>query len=476
MDIFKQVGYSTMPLDIFKSRPGHGEDGVIDVEIGGVISDEQMDTQGERIIQKGIDFNTYLLGGTGRIKYEHNDMPMYNIGFPEEVKVEDGKTMFKGRIFSKPGMENYNVAKQVFDDLKLIAEYNKNNKDKPNFLKKGFGWSIEGGKLSKSGTDVDKSFVTHVVLTTKPVNPRTTVELYKSFTAASAGVNPYDLIGSEAARNESLEGDRFVEMTEKLSKATTEEQAVEIYKSFHYTESEAKYLAKMWKMDYDLNKSFDERITNQQENIKKALESCTAGITSFKGLDIDEMSKAFTTSTKPDGENNINAVNVISESAKLNIEMNKGLQAGLISIMETQENILKALNEDTDLKKSLEERIKNVSQEFTVIREKQSDMYKALQKSDKGISSEGLAFEDLSEPEGGNGGGAGNGGTPPPSDMTVEKVRDYYSENIKKAKEEDKIDLMKSFDDKLWDAQACGYNISKLPDSEQKAIRDYYNK
>ena len=101
-------------------------------------------------------------------------------------------------------------------------------------------------------------------------------------------------------------------------------------------------------------------------------------------------------------------------------------------------------------------------------------MYKALQKSDLGVSSDGLAFDDLYNDEGGNSGGAGNGGgTPPPSDISVEKVRDYYSENIKKAKDEDKIDLMKSFDNKLWDAQACGYNISKLPDSEQKAIKGY---
>ena len=68
----KTVSQVPFRIDTFKSLNSEkdSEEGVINYQVGGYISTEDIDKQNEEIIQKGIDFHTYA--NHRRLKWEHS--------------------------------------------------------------------------------------------------------------------------------------------------------------------------------------------------------------------------------------------------------------------------------------------------------------------------------------------------------------------------------------------------------------------
>ena len=471
-----QIPFAPLELNIWKAvENSHGVNGIIDVEIGGRISDQGLDMEQEKIIQKGIDFDTYFLkGGLGRIKYGHSQGPEFNIGFPEAVDVKAGETLFKGRLFALPDSENYKMTKKAFDDIRNIVAYNNAH---PGNQRK-IGWSLEGGKLAKSGMDVQKSLVTHVVLTPNPVNPRTSVDLYKSFMAANQIVNPANLVGSYAGRKENLEGSKFHELNRELDKVSSKEEAQELYKSFGYNDQEASYLAEMWEADKNLNKSYEDRVDAQVQKITVALEKYPTLIKSLEETSVETMAKSFTEAQRADTEGNINAVNLIKESTNFMIELHKSFRNELVELFKGNQAILEAMKEDADLKKSLLGKISNISKEIAYTRENQNELQKSFRRFDGGISSDSLEMEDIlesSDPTGGSGGSTEDpNANKNAGKASREQVRDFYLAKSSEASEKGDMNLLKDINKKLSIANEVRWDITALPEAEQREILKFY--
>lgn len=182
----------------------------------GEITNNNPDEEGERMIQKSLDFSYF--DDQGWIKYEHvqND-PKYIIGCPHErVMSEDGKsTIIKGALF--------NNKKLADDTWELILSINEHNKLYPDH-QKTLGWSIEGdytdGKVGKGGHR--KAKVINVVLTPSPVNKsvwlKTVEDNHISF-AKSLSATPTSTDVSQKTGGDAI----TVENIDKKLKKTAEE-------------------------------------------------------------------------------------------------------------------------------------------------------------------------------------------------------------------------------------------------------------
>lgn len=205
--------------------------------VGGIISTEDKDTDGEII--KGLDVDTYFTGGWGKIKYEHKEYkePDCFIGFPKRVIKKGKDTHFIGELIGfDPEAKDEDLtiqqrlAKSTVTFLKEIEEFNKRNPHTPQKA----GWSIEGKILEKSKNLIKKAQVVNVVFTTKPVNTHTYAQLVKSLEVGYQHGST-DQTGFGATRTESLENDnknRGKKMTKEafykscLEKGMSKEEAL----------------------------------------------------------------------------------------------------------------------------------------------------------------------------------------------------------------------------------------------------------
>jgi len=194
-------------------------------KVGGIISTEERDTDGE--IMKSIDWS-YFTSGFGKIKYEHKDIPEPDcfIGFPTKLG-KSGKTWkFEGELVAfDPDLPDekltrqQQLAKSTVSFLQHIGEFNQRH---PSTLQKA-GWSIEGEYLSKSKDGLVAARVVNVVFTTKPRNRGTLAELVKSL-EVGYGMNPGEQTGFGATRKESIDHNI------KLNGVTKMETKNDIYK------------------------------------------------------------------------------------------------------------------------------------------------------------------------------------------------------------------------------------------------------
>lgn len=181
------------------------------IRVGGLISSEAKDADGEIVESGGIDFS-YFTSGFGKVKFEH-DSPLLKepdniIGFPDNLIRKGKDTFFEGTLVDFEGVPDDQLtpqqksAKSAYGLLKSMEDH---NADSPSIPQKA-GWSIEGDVLErdKATGRVKKSRVTNVVLTTKPINPTTYATLLKSLNTGYE-VNPANMSGIAVARKESIE-------------------------------------------------------------------------------------------------------------------------------------------------------------------------------------------------------------------------------------------------------------------------------
>lgn len=147
--------------------------------VRGYASTENVDQDGEVILQNGIDFRPLLKSGF--LNYDHQykeingaKMPII-IGYPTRAEMKSKGLWVEGELLKGEGhaSEQIRLADEMWE---LGMALQKSGGDR------SLAYSVEGGVIERKGNRITKSVVRHVALTHKPVNPEATVELFaKSF-------------------------------------------------------------------------------------------------------------------------------------------------------------------------------------------------------------------------------------------------------------------------------------------------------
>lgn len=351
--------------------------------VRGVISTKTKDFDGETVVQKGLDFDTYFRDN-GFIKYEHrHDTPENIIGVPFNPEVSDNETRIKGVLF-----KSVRMAKKVYELAKSLEEHNLKHPTNQRQL----GWSIEGKYLNrdpKTGM-VEKALVTNVVITPNPKNTDTYLELCKSL-KAGYGTSPETQTGGGALRKESLEGSPKEELpsTKEKTQFDNYDDAYAHFTAQGLSHEEASKKAKK-SLKQEAKKAMDEKefeaLKGEVTELKDMMKSLTESKTVAPGGGSDEefidgtelvrdISEKLETITKSLGETREGYDNALKEIAK-------GLGSvgeHISTIAETQENLNQEFSE---LKKAQEETDKLV---------------KAIARQDGGVAFSNLAEERIGE-------------------------------------------------------------------------------
>lgn len=195
------------------------------VKIGGIISTDTKDQQGDILLQEGMDWSYFLKRGF--FNYEHQQGPENILGVPDKVELVeiDGKkaTKVEGYLLLKTPK-----AKSVYEAIKAINEPGTNRQ---------IGFSVEGQVLERDAINpkiVKRAKILNVSVTAHPVNPDAKLELlarslmaleekgmigYQESAQAGAGdlsaLVPQSIEGKPANASYELEIDNIVELMKR---------------------------------------------------------------------------------------------------------------------------------------------------------------------------------------------------------------------------------------------------------------------
>lgn len=142
-----------------------------DWRIAGLASTEDVDKQGEKILQSGLNIDP-LKAGKGIFNLDHSNSPGDIVGKIDKAYFSDKGLMVEGYLLKE--VDNAKSVYQVMNSLK------------PEDKQSVFSLSVEGKIEQRSGKGdktIQSAIIDRVALTTKPVNPNTFVELVKSLEA-----------------------------------------------------------------------------------------------------------------------------------------------------------------------------------------------------------------------------------------------------------------------------------------------------
>ena len=174
------------------------------MEIGGIISTEAADFDGESMAQDGVDWQYFA--DFGRINYNHTSLIL---GEPSQVIRKGDQTLMRGRLY-----EYVPTARRIYEAALQL---------KRSKARRGYGFSVEGatllrkcgctkrGQKCKSPKDhprILKARVMNVSVCEHPVNAQTTMEVLRKAAMAgyqqAAGIDP--AFSVSALVPQSLEG------------------------------------------------------------------------------------------------------------------------------------------------------------------------------------------------------------------------------------------------------------------------------
>jgi len=165
-------------LDLSKADAGEDAN---KARIGGIISTDTVDLQGDRILQSGLDWSYFL--NRGWFNYEHKPGAENIVGIPKAVQpvtLDGGKQATKVEGFL---LLDRPRAKEVYEAAKAIQKAGEG---------RSIGFSVEGQVLQRDPTNpkiVTKARILNVSVTAHPVNPDARLEVL----ARSLEVNGLDI-------------------------------------------------------------------------------------------------------------------------------------------------------------------------------------------------------------------------------------------------------------------------------------------
>jgi len=181
------------------------DDPPVTARIGGVCSTDDMDFEGERIAQNGLDWSYFLQHGW--FNHEHQQGPAAVLGHPTRVEaVDDHRTRVEGELYlAKP------LAREIYETAYALHKAG---------APRSLGFSIEGQVLARDPVTpkkVLKARVLNVAITSAPVNPHTNLELIARSMGAAAGYQEPAVPDADANLSALMDQS----LAPKLSSATT---------------------------------------------------------------------------------------------------------------------------------------------------------------------------------------------------------------------------------------------------------------
>ncbi len=154
--------------------------------IAGIISTDELDQDGERILQEGLDFS-HLLGKMGYFNDDHKSSHQDILGVPERVQqfkagdiLPNGETAKANLTWCEGHLLDTEKGRRTYEIARALQGTGKS-----------LGFSIEGAidrRQGPGGKIIGKARVRHVAITHQPVNQGTTLEaLVRSISAAQKG-------------------------------------------------------------------------------------------------------------------------------------------------------------------------------------------------------------------------------------------------------------------------------------------------
>lgn len=146
--------------------------------VRGYASTEDVDKDGETILQKGIDFSPLL--ADGYLNWDHQRRTINGakfpiiIGVPTLAEIRDRGLWVEGELFNGDPMasEQMRLANEVWQTGLALQKSGR----------RSLAYSVEGHVTERRGKKIVKSIVRHVAVTEKPVNGAAKIEvLAKSF-------------------------------------------------------------------------------------------------------------------------------------------------------------------------------------------------------------------------------------------------------------------------------------------------------
>nr|CAB4128693.1 hypothetical protein UFOVP114_60 [uncultured Caudovirales phage] len=191
--IHKTVAAARLPpkdSGAYISRAANGNQGQpLLLPVGGIVSAEEKDQQGETVVQDGIDWSYHLK--RGHLNYEHLQGPENVIGYPETVT----KCVYKGVPASR--MSGYLYG----DDKRAREIYEKAITMRKAGGARHIGFSIEGATVERDKKDkkrILKSFILNTAVTAHPVYPDSRLETLARSLMVADGLYKSGAIGYQS--------------------------------------------------------------------------------------------------------------------------------------------------------------------------------------------------------------------------------------------------------------------------------------
>lgn len=194
-----------IPIEAFHKAGADGKER----RIGGIISTEHKDKQGEVVVQRGLQLDDFLKNGW--LNDNHSKDTAGVVGYPLEVTrtTHRGKpaTYVEGYL-----LKGHDRADEIWSLANALQKTDRR-----------LGFSIEGKVMRRSGNDgkiIAQARVTNVAVTNCPVNDVTNLDiLAKSMIAIESGLDMEKAMAAGAAIDapaEAVAGDGFALRTESL--------------------------------------------------------------------------------------------------------------------------------------------------------------------------------------------------------------------------------------------------------------------
>ncbi len=148
------------------SKSQQAEDG--QWRIKGRASTSDLDLQGERVVQSGLDLS-YIKAGQAVLNSDHRNGPEFTIGEITDARLEKDGLHIEGILWKgHPEAERW---------WKLLNAIDSSGG------KKKIGFSIEGKVLKRQGNSILRAWVKAIALTLHPVNTSTFCDVVKALSA-----------------------------------------------------------------------------------------------------------------------------------------------------------------------------------------------------------------------------------------------------------------------------------------------------
>jgi len=133
--------------------------------IGGIVSTDKIDQQGEAVLQKGIDWSYFL--SKGWFNHEHQPGPENILGYPESVVYDDSTGVARTRVEGVLTLAK-SKAREVYETAMALQKAG---------AARSLGFSVEGSVTAREGKKIVGARVLNVAITAHPVNPDARLEV-----------------------------------------------------------------------------------------------------------------------------------------------------------------------------------------------------------------------------------------------------------------------------------------------------------